>query len=87
MNGEIVMPNLAELRAAVFTLSGKNLRGVDIRPPPPSVRGLNYFAERVKHKTGAGHEPHFSCYVKITYYNKYKQLCKYDYVPDTSKQP
>ena len=32
------MANLAGLRAAVFSLSAKNLRGVDIRPP--AVRGL-----------------------------------------------
>ena len=36
------MPNFAALRAAVFPLSTKNLRGgADIRPP--SVRGLNGF--------------------------------------------
>ena len=36
----IVVPNFAALRAAVFPLSAKNLRGgADIRPPP-SVRGL-----------------------------------------------
>ena len=35
------MANLAALRAAVFSLSAKNLRGgVEINPPPP-VRGLN----------------------------------------------
>ena len=32
------MPNFAALRAAVFQLFTKNLRGADIRPP--SVRGL-----------------------------------------------
>ena len=38
MNVEIVMPNLAALRAAVFTLYlKKNFRGADIRR---SVRGL-----------------------------------------------
>ena len=36
----IVIPNFAALRAAVFPLFAKNLRGgADIRPPP-SVRGL-----------------------------------------------
>ena len=41
MNVAIVMPNLAAPCAAVFTLSGKTLRGggADIRLPP-SVRGL-----------------------------------------------
>ena len=29
----IVMPNFVALRAAVFPLSTKNLRGADIRPP------------------------------------------------------
>ena len=33
------MANLAALRIAVFSLSAKNLRGVDIRPP--AVHGLN----------------------------------------------
>ena len=33
MNVEIAMQNLAALRAAVFTLSGKTLGGADIRPP------------------------------------------------------
>ena len=33
------MPNFAALRAVVFPLSTKNLRGADIRPP--SVRGLS----------------------------------------------
>ena len=46
MNGEIVMLNLVALRAAVFTISGKTSGeggGTDIRPPPPSVRGLIQF--------------------------------------------
>ena len=35
------MANLVALRAAVCLLFAKNLRGwVDIRPPPPAVRGL-----------------------------------------------
>ena len=34
------MPNFAALRAAVFQLSTKNLRGGGGYPPPPSVRGL-----------------------------------------------
>ena len=34
------MSNLAALSAAVFSLSAKNLRGADNRPPPPAVRGL-----------------------------------------------
>ena len=34
------MPNFAALRAAVFPLYTKNLRGADIRPPQ-SVRGLS----------------------------------------------
>ena len=34
------MPNFAALRAAVFLLSTKNLRGGRISAPP-SVRGLN----------------------------------------------
>ena len=39
------MANLAALRAAVFSLSAKNLRGgVEINPPPP-VRGLRYDEE------------------------------------------
>ena len=33
MNVEIVMPNLAAPRAAVFTLSGKSSGGADIRTP------------------------------------------------------
>ena len=40
MNVGIVMPNLAALRAALFTLSGKNLRGGGADNRPPSVRGL-----------------------------------------------
>ena len=36
----IVVPNFAALRAAVFPLSAKNLRGGGGYPPPPSVRGL-----------------------------------------------
>ena len=32
------MPNFAALRAAVFQLSTKNLRGADIRPPPVGAR-------------------------------------------------
>ena len=40
MNVGIVMQNLVALRAAVFTLSGKNLKGggADIRPPPVGTR-------------------------------------------------
>ena len=40
MNVEIVLPNLAALRDAVFTLSGKNLRGggADNRPLPVGAR-------------------------------------------------
>ena len=34
------MANLAALRAAVFSLSAKNLRGADNRPP--AVRGLKH---------------------------------------------
>ena len=40
------MANLAALRAAVFSLSAKNLRGVDIRPP--AVRGLNKIKQNNK---------------------------------------
>ena len=36
------MPNLAALRAAVFTLSGKNLRGVGGGYPPPPVGAWVY---------------------------------------------
>ena len=36
------MANLVALRATVFSLSAKNLRGVDIRPP--AVRGLITYA-------------------------------------------
>ena len=32
------MPNFAALRAAVFSLSTKNVRGADIRPPPVGAR-------------------------------------------------
>ena len=32
--------NPAALRAAVFSLSSKNLRGAFKRPPPPAGRGL-----------------------------------------------
>ena len=35
MNVGIVMPNFAALRAAVFTLSGKNFRRGGYPPPPP----------------------------------------------------
>ena len=41
MNVEIAMPNLVALCAAVFTLSGKKLRGADIPPPPVGAR-VNY---------------------------------------------
>ena len=37
----IVMPNFAALRAAVFPLSTKNLRGADIRPPPVGARDIS----------------------------------------------
>ena len=40
MNIEIVMPNLAALRAAVFTLSGEKKTGGGADTHPPSVRGL-----------------------------------------------
>ena len=40
-DGGIVMANFAVLRVAVFPLSAKTLKGVDIHPPP-SVRGLTY---------------------------------------------
>ena len=44
MNVGIVMPNLAALRAAFFTLSGKNLKGGGrITATPPSVRGLRQY--------------------------------------------
>ena len=36
------MPNFVALRAAVFPLSTKNLRGADIRPPPVGAR-FKYF--------------------------------------------
>ena len=39
------MPNFAALRAAVFPLSTKNLRGGGY-PPPPSVRGLMLFNQQ-----------------------------------------
>ena len=55
----IVIPNFAALRAAVFPLFAKNLRGADIRPPP-SVRGLTrhrlgYF--RTHDSLGGGSDP------------------------------
>ena len=34
------MANLAALRAAVFSLSAKNLRGGGVISAPPAVRGL-----------------------------------------------
>ena len=34
--------NPAALRAAVFSLASKNLRGAFKRPPPPAGRGLTY---------------------------------------------
>ena len=34
------MANLAALRAAVFSLSAKNLRGGGLKSTPPPVRGL-----------------------------------------------
>ena len=40
------MANLAALRAAVFSLSTKNLRGADNRPPPGRAR--------VNPRTGGG---------------------------------
>ena len=50
----IVMPNFAALRAAVFQLSTKNLRGGRISAPPPSVRGLKltFTTRRTPHYTG-----------------------------------
>ena len=43
----IVMPNFAALRAAVFPLSTKNLRGGGYLPPPSvrGLRGVNYGVE------------------------------------------
>ena len=41
----IVMLNFAALRAAVYPLSTKNLRGADIRPP--SVRGLKMICVKI----------------------------------------
>ena len=41
MNVEIVVPNLAALRAAVFTLSGKTLRVGGGYPPPPVGARVN----------------------------------------------
>ena len=44
MNVGIVMPNLAALRAAVFTLFGKKPQGGgNIRPPPDGARVLMCF--------------------------------------------
>ena len=40
-DGGKVGENPAALRAAVFSLSSKNLRGAFKRPPPPAGRGLN----------------------------------------------
>ena len=48
---EIVMPNFAALRAAVFQLSTKNLRGGGY-PPPPSVRGLRSGTVTLHVRTG-----------------------------------
>ena len=42
------MPNFAALRAAVFELSAKNLRGGRI-PAPPSVRGLRVTLVFMRH--------------------------------------
>ena len=40
--GDKVGENPAALRAAVFLLSSKNLRGGGVQtPPPPAGRGLN----------------------------------------------
>ena len=47
---EIAMPNLAALRAAVFPLSRKNLRGHIFAPPPGSARASG----RRRHGTGGG---------------------------------
>ena len=55
MNVGIVMPNLAALRAAVFTLSGKNLRGGGGYPSPPvGARVKIWF--KVLRSDGFGHE-------------------------------
>ena len=43
--GWTAMANLAALRTAVFSLSAKNLRGADNRPP--AVRGLNLFSSLI----------------------------------------
>ena len=43
MNVRIKSPNLAALRAAVFTLSAKNLRGGLLEPPPAGNR-VNVFS-------------------------------------------
>ena len=44
--GGKVGENPAALRAAVFSLSSKNLRGAFKRPPPPAGRGLNDIAQK-----------------------------------------
>ena len=41
MNVRIKSPNLAALRAAVFTLSAKNLRGGGVKRPPPAGNRVN----------------------------------------------
>ena len=47
--GDKVGENPAALRAAVFLLSSKNLRGGAFkRPPPPAGRGLIDFYARIR---------------------------------------
>ena len=55
MNVGIVMLNLAVLHAAVFTLSGKNLRGGRISAPPPvGARVKLLYKAMALWKEGAG---------------------------------
>ena len=49
------MPDSAALRAAVFPLSTKNLRGADIRPP--SVRGLSTVSDLAPENEQSGALP------------------------------
>ena len=50
--GGKVGENPAALRAAVFSLSSKNLRGGAFKRPPPAGRGLNPPSVLSKQKTG-----------------------------------
>ena len=53
--GGKVGENLAALRAAVFSLSSKNLRGAFKRPPPPPSRARVNGTRRAEAGTGVTH--------------------------------